>query len=87
MSVPHVTVCVAKAIYTYAGKDDLPEWDSLPPTIQISYIEEAEAALVEVCKHIRDLSFSASLPKVEEFEMVIKGILYAVADTFDPLVD
>ncbi len=46
MAIPFIVHDVARSIYEYAGKDGLPNFEDLPPTVQISYIEEAEAALM-----------------------------------------
>ena len=83
MSIPFITHDVARAIYEYAGnqKDGLPAFDDLAPTIQISYIEEAEAAMRCLVKHIKFLA--ASVPE-QELQPVIVGIMNALAETLTP---
>jgi hypothetical protein len=81
MAIPFVTQDVARSIYEYAGTDGLPKFEDLPPTVQISYIEEAEAAIKSICKHINFLS-----TQVEhgENQAMIVAILKAVAETLRP---
>jgi hypothetical protein len=82
MAIDFVTNDVARSIYQYAGSevDGLPAFDNLAPTIQISYIEEAEAAIKSICKHIR---FLATQVEPQPLEPVIKSILVALADSLD----
>ena len=84
MAVPQATLKVARAIYEYAGVDDLPDWRDLPPTIQISYIEEAEAALRATCDHIKYLANNIDADGSEE--ILVKGTLVSVSDLLDPRV-
>jgi hypothetical protein len=84
MAVPQATLKVARAIYEYAGVDDLPDWRDLPPTIQISYIEEAEAALRATCDHIKYLANNIDPDGSEE--LLVKGTLVSVSDLLDPRV-
>lgn len=81
MGIPFVVHDVARSIYEYAGKDGLPEFDSLPPTVQISYIEEAEAALKSVSKHI---NFLATQVEPSEMQPFIIGVMLALSDTLRP---
>ena len=81
MAIPFITHDVARSIYEYAGTEGLPDFEELPPTVQISYIEEAEAALKSVCKHI---NFLATQVEPSEMRPVIQGILTATAFTLDP---
>jgi hypothetical protein len=81
MAIPFVTHDVARSIYEYAGTDGLPDFDTLPPTVQISYIEEAEAAIKTLCKHI---SFLATQVEESDVQPFIQGILNATAYTLDP---
>jgi len=53
----------------------------LPPTVQISYIEEAEAALTSICKHINFLSTQV---EYSDNQPIIIGVMRAVADTLKP---
>lgn len=83
MAIPFITHDVARSIYGYAGTEGLPDFEELPPTIQISYIEEAEAALRAICRHINFLS-----TQVEESEMQIfvQSVMLALSQTLDPKV-
>jgi hypothetical protein len=81
MAIPFVTHDVARSIYEYAGTDGLPDFETLPPTVQISYIEEAEAAIKTLCKHI---NFLATQVEAGDMQPVIQGILAATAFTLDP---
>jgi hypothetical protein len=81
MAIPFITHDVARSIYEYAGTDGLPDFDTLPPTVQISYIEEAEAAIKTLCKHIKFLSDSSRAFRCATF---YQGILNATAYTLDP---
>ena len=82
MAIPVVTQKAARAIYEYAGKEDLPEWNDLAPTVQISYIEEAEAALVSICNHIKFLASQVNVTSDEEY--LVKGTMMAIAHSLDP---
>lgn len=81
MAIPFITQDVARSIYQYAGTEGLPEFDSLPPTVQISYIEEAEAAIKSICKHI---NFLATQIEAGEQQLLIQSILLAVSHTLNP---
>jgi hypothetical protein len=83
MGIPFITHDVARSIYGYAGTEDLPDFEELPPTVQISYIEEAEAAIASICKHINFLS-----TQVEESDMQIfvQSVMLAITQTLDPKV-
>ena len=82
MASPTMTNEVARAIYEYAGTDGLPDFDSLAPTVQISYVEEAEAAMKAVSEYIHCLveGFEAE----DQEQIVIKGTLNAVILLIDP---
>ena len=84
MAVPHATLKVARAIYEYAGAEDLPLWEDLPPTIQISYVEEAEAALRATCDHIKYLA--SNIDADDSYEILVKGTLVSVSNLLDPRV-
>jgi hypothetical protein len=73
---------VAKAIYEYAGKEDIPRWEDLAPTIQISFIEEAEAALHAVSKYITFLGTQVELQDDESY--IVKGTILSLAHMIDP---
>jgi hypothetical protein len=81
MAIPFVTHDVARSIYEYAGTEGLPAFEDLPPTVQISYIEEAEAAIKSICKHI---NFLATQVEYSENQPIIMGVMKAVADTLKP---
>ncbi len=81
MAIPFVTHDVARSIYEYAGTEGLPAFEDLPPTVQISYIEEAEAALKSVCKHINFLSTQV---EYSENQPIIMAIMKAISDTLQP---
>jgi hypothetical protein len=81
MGIPFVTHDVARAIYEYAGTDGLPAFEDLPPTVQISYIEEAEAAIKSICKHINFLSTQV---EYSDNQPIIIGVMRAVAETLKP---
>ena len=81
MAIPFVTQDVARSIYEYAGTEGLPDFNELPPTVQISYIEEAEAAIKTLCKQI---AFLATQVEESEAQPFIQGILNATAYTLDP---
>jgi hypothetical protein len=81
MAMPMITKDVARAIYEYAGTEGLPDFNELPPTVQISYIEEAEAAIKTICKHI---SLLAGQVQPSDMQAMIQGILIATAHSLDP---
>lgn len=72
---------VAKSIYYYAGSEGLPPFDDLPPTVQISYIEEAEAAVKTVCKHIK---FMATQIEPSQIQALAQSVMMALAETLEP---
>lgn len=82
MASPTMTHEVARAIYEYAGTDGLPDFDNLAPTVQISYIEEAEAAMKAVSEYIHFLVDGIEPEDLEQ--TVIKGTLNAVILLIDP---
>ena len=73
---------VARAIYEYAGTDGLPDFDSLAPTIQISYVEEAEAAMKAISDYI--FALADGIEPEEHEQIVVKGTLNAVILLIDP---
>ena len=73
---------VARAIYEYAGTDGLPDFDSLAPTIQISYVEEAEAAMKAISDYI--FMLADGMETEEHEQIVVKGTLNAVILLIDP---
>ena len=73
---------VARAIYEYAGTDGLPDFDSLAPTIQISYVEEAEAAMKAISDYI--FMLADGMEPEEHEQIVVKGTLNAVILLIDP---
>lgn len=81
MAIPFIVHDVARSIYEYAGKDGLPNFEDLPPTVQISYIEEAEAALKSVSKHI---NFLATQIEPSQMQPFVVGVLMAVSETLKP---
>ena len=82
MASPTMTHEVARAIYEYAGTDGLPDFDSLAPTIQISYVEEAEAAMKAISDYIFVLA--DGMEPEEHEQIVVKGTLNAVILLIDP---
>ncbi len=89
MANPVVTDTVARAIYQYAGTDGLPLFDDLSPTVQISYVEEAEAAILAVTKYVRGLAcqIDVELPGVPGFDpqaAMAKATLLSLADMLIP---
>jgi hypothetical protein len=82
MASPTMTNEVARAIYEYAGTDGLPDFDSLAPTVQISYVEEAEAAMKAVSEYIHYLV--EGIEAEDQEQIVIKGTLNAVILLIDP---
>jgi hypothetical protein len=85
MSIPRLTQKAARAVYEYAGTDGLKKWDDLPPTVQISYVEEAEAALKVVADYLRELSDDME-PDCDE-DMFVKGSMVALAYAIDPDIE
>lgn len=79
--IPYVVKDVARAIYHYAGTQGLPQFEDLPPTVQISYIEESEAALKTVVKHIKFLATQIEPSSVQPLAM---SVMMALAETLDP---
>ena len=75
---------VARAIYEYAGTDGLPDFDDLSPTVQISYVEEAEAAMKAISEYIYYLADGIETEDREQ--IVIKGTLNAIVLLLDPKV-
>ena len=73
---------VARAIYEYAGTEGLPDFDSLAPTVQISYVEEAEAAMKAVSEYIHYLA--DGIEAEDQEQIVVKGTLNAVILLIDP---
>lgn len=82
MAIHFATHKAARAIYEYAGTDGLKPWEELPPTIQISYVEEAEAAITEIAKYITFLASQIDVQDDEQY--LVKGTLLAVASSIDP---
>ena len=82
MSTPKLTHDVAKAIYEYAGTDGLPAYSDLAPTIQISYIEEAEAALTCIGEYVKRLGVEVELDSDDAY--IVKGVILSVAHILDP---
>jgi len=82
MASPTMTNEVARAIYEYAGTDGLPDFDSLAPTVQISYVEEAEAAMKAVSEYIHYLV--EGIEAEDQEQIVVKGTLNAVILLIDP---
>lgn len=85
MGIPLVTRDVARSIYYYAGGEyELPRFEDLPPTIQLSYIEEAEAAISAIVKHIRFLSTQAQQEThLNEYKLMAGAVLDALAETLE----
>jgi len=81
MAIPFIVHDVARSIYEYAGKDGLPHFEELPPTVQISYIEEAEAALKSVSKHI---NFLATQVEPSEMQPFVISVMMALSETLKP---
>jgi hypothetical protein len=84
MGTPNVVMSAARAIYEYAGTSGLKPWEDLPPTIQISYVEEAEAAISVVASHIIFIAGSID-PQTDE-EYLMRGTMLAIAKTLNPKV-
>lgn len=83
MASPLLTREVARAIYEYAGTEGLPDFDSLSPTVQISYIDEAEAAIKVISDYIFMLADGIDDLDKREQVMVI-GTLNALILLIDP---
>lgn len=82
MAIDFVTRDVARAIYEYADKhNELPPFKDLPPTVQISYIEEAEAALRVVCDHMIKLSKQAMPVETQPY---VVSVITALAESLHP---
>lgn len=82
MSTPKLTHDTAKAIYEYAGTDGLPAYSDLEPTVQISYIEEAEAALSCIGEYVKRLGTDVELDSDDAY--IVKGVLLSIAHILDP---
>jgi hypothetical protein len=82
MASPTMTYEVARAIYEYAGTDGLPDFDNLAPLIQISYVEEAEAAMKAVSEYI--FLLADGMEPEDKEQIAIKGTLNAVILLIDP---
>ena len=82
MSTPKLTHDTAKAIYEYAGTDGLPAYSDLAPTVQISYIEEAEAALTCISKYVKQLGLEVEIESDDSY--IVKGALLSIAHILDP---
>ena len=85
MSAHVLTHDIARAIYEYAGTDGLPDFSDLAPTVQISYVEEAEAALNVVC--LRLYALAAILEDDEdpsEHDIVVRATLKSLIRSFNP---
>lgn len=82
MASPTMTYEVARAIYEYAGTDGLPDFDNLAPLIQISYVEEAEAAMKAISEYI--FLLADGIEPEDQEQIAIKGTLNAVILLIDP---
>jgi hypothetical protein len=82
MSIPKLTNDTAKAIYEYAGTEGLPRYEDLAPTVQISYIEEAEAALGTVANHVKYMADMIDAMNDEEY--FVKAAILSIAHMIDP---
>jgi hypothetical protein len=94
MAVPETTRKAARAIYEYAGTSGLLPWEELAPTIQISYIEEAEAAISVVCDYIMNLADNVYIDEesladdvYDENIEYMRAAMIAVAHALDPKVE
>jgi hypothetical protein len=85
MSIPKLTQKAARAVYEYAGTEGLKKWDDLPPTVQISYVEEAEAAIKVVAEYLRDLADDLD-PQCDE-DYFVKGSMVALSYAIDPDIE
>ena len=85
MSIPNVTMNAARAIYEYAGTDGLRPWEDLEPTVQISYVEEAEAALTVVSDYINFLATQVNVSSDDEY--LVQGTMRALAFSLNPKTD
>ncbi len=89
MTNPLVTDKVARAIYGYAGTDGLPMFDDLAPTVQISYVEEAEAAILAVTDYVKGLACQIDTeptnePGYDPLASMAKATLLSLADMLIP---
>jgi hypothetical protein len=76
---------IARAIYEYAGTNGLPDFDDLAPTVQISYIEEAEAALNVVCLRLYALAVMIEdQDEMSDHDVVVKATLKSLIRSFNP---
>ena len=82
MAHPEIVKNVARAIYEYAGKDEIPPWDDLAPTIQIYYIEQAEASLEAVCRHLESLAHRVDCLDPDDY--LVKGTVVLLSKYLDP---
>lgn len=85
MTHPFVTDKVARAIYEYAGTDGLPLFENLSPTIQISYVEEAEAAILAVTDYVLFLASQIDIeipnhPGYDEQAAMAKATLFSLVE-------
>jgi hypothetical protein len=92
MTNPLVTDKVARAIYEYAGTDGLPLFENLSPTVQISYVEEAEAAILAVTNYVKFLACQIDVeipnhPGYDQQAAMAKATLLSLADMLDPYED
>lgn len=76
----------AEAVYNYMGSEELPPFDSLAPTVQISYIEEAESCLITIADYARFLSTRVPVEADEQAKEIIEMTLKGFADHIDPTV-
>jgi hypothetical protein len=82
MAIHLVVQKAARAIYEYAGTDGLKPWEELAPTVQISYVEEAEAAIEEVSNYIKYLASQVDVQTDDQY--LVKGTMLAIAQTLSP---
>lgn len=82
MSIPKLTNDTAKAIYEYAGTEGLPRYEDLAPTVQISYVEEAEAALGTVASYVKNMADMIDAMNDEEY--FVKAAILSIAHMIDP---
>lgn len=84
MSAHVLTHDIARAIYEYAGTDGLPDFDDLAPTVQISYVEEAEAALNVICLRLYALAVMIEDEGTSDHDVVVKATLRSLIKSFSP---
>ena len=84
MSAHVLTHDIARAIYEYAGTDGLPDFDDLAPTVQISYVEEAEAALNVICLRLYALAVMIEDEGTSDHDVVVKATLKSLIKSFRP---